>query len=81
MTARPLDGNAAEPPQELKLKPVFAAGEDKDQPLSNAVDSKPETAWVVRTTAKNDNAAVFELVAVLLCEGSKFLFLVDKFYA
>ncbi len=59
--ARPLDGNPAETPQELKLKPVFAAFEDKDQPLSHAVDGNPETAWVVRSTAKKDNAAVFEL--------------------
>ncbi len=65
VTARPLDGNATEAPVELKLKAVFAAGEDKDQPLSHAVDGKPETAWVVRTTAKNDNAAVFELEAPL----------------
>ena len=59
--AKPLDPNSKEPPKELKLKPVFAAGEDKDQPLSNAVDDKPNTAWVVRTTAKKDNAAIFEL--------------------
>ena len=65
VTARPLDGNATEAPVELKLKPVFAAAEDKDQPLSNAVDGKPATAWVVRTTAKKDNAAVFELEAPL----------------
>ncbi len=65
VTARPLDGNAAEAPVELKLKPVFAAAEDKDQPLGNAVDGKPNTAWVVRTTAKKDNAAVFELEAPL----------------
>ena len=61
VTARPLDGNTTEAPQELKLKPIFAAFEDKDEPLSNAVDGKIETAWGVRTTAKKDNAAVFEL--------------------
>ncbi|MEK6260381.1 MAG: PSD1 and planctomycete cytochrome C domain-containing protein [Planctomycetota bacterium] len=65
VTARPLDGNSTEAPAELKLKPVFAAAEDKDQPLGNAVDGKPATAWVVRTTAKKDNAAVFELEAPL----------------
>ena len=65
VTARPLDGNATEAPVELKLKPVFAAAEDKDQLLGNAVDGKPATAWVVRTSAKKDNAAVFELEAPL----------------
>ncbi len=64
--AKPLDPNAKDAPQELKLKPVFAAFEDDKQPLSNAVDGKPNTAWVVRTTAKKDNAAVFELEAPLV---------------
>ncbi len=59
--ARPLDGNAAEAPQELKLKPISAAFEEKDQPLGHAVDGKPETAWVVRPPANKDNAAVFEI--------------------
>ncbi|WP_254506813.1 PSD1 and planctomycete cytochrome C domain-containing protein [Anatilimnocola floriformis] len=61
ITARPLDANSKESPKELKLKAVFAAGEDKDQPIANAVDGKPNTAWIVKTTAKKDNAAVFEL--------------------
>lgn len=61
ITARPLDASSKENPQELKLKPVFAAFEDKDQPLANAVDGKSATAWVVKTTAKKDNAAIFEL--------------------
>ncbi len=63
VTARPLDPVAAEKdkPLELKLKPVFAAFEDKDQPLSNALDGKPATAWIVRENAKKDNAAVFEI--------------------
>lgn len=61
ITARPLDPAVKDAPIELKLKPVFAAFEDKDQPLSHAVDGLPATAWVVRTTAKKDNAAVFEL--------------------
>lgn len=61
VTARPVDPAVKDPEQVLKLKPVFAAFEDKDQPLANAVDDKPETAWVVRETAKKDNAAIFEL--------------------
>lgn len=65
VVARPLDPLVKDPPFDLKLKPVFAAFEDKDQPLANALDGKPETAWVVRTTAKKDNAAVFELEAPL----------------
>jgi hypothetical protein len=61
ITAVPLDAESKDAPIELKLTPTFSAFADKDQPLSNAVDDKPGTAWVVRTTAKNDNAAVFEL--------------------
>jgi hypothetical protein len=61
VTARPLDPLAKDAAIELKLKPVFAAFEDKDQPLANSVDNKPATAWVVKTTAKKDNAAIFEL--------------------
>lgn len=60
VTARPIDPQAKDKPVTVKLKPVFAAFEDKDQPLANAVDGKPNTAWVVKTTAKKDNAAVFE---------------------
>lgn len=60
VTARPLDPQAKDAPRPAKLKPVFAAFEDKDQQLANAVDGKPATAWVVRATAKKDNAAVFE---------------------
>lgn len=65
VVAKPFDPGSKEAPIELKLKPIFVAFEDKDQPLSNAVDGKPTTAWVVRTTAKKDNAAVFELEAPL----------------
>lgn len=61
VVAKPLDPQAKDTPIELKLKPVFVAFEDKDQPLANAVDGKPATAWVVRATAKKDNAAIFEL--------------------
>lgn len=60
VTARPLDPAATDPPVVVKLKPVFAAFADDNQPLANAVDEKPETAWVVRATAKKDNAAIFE---------------------
>ena len=65
VVARPLDGNAAEAPQELKLKPIYAAFEEKDQPLGHAVDGKPETAWVVRPPANKDNAAIFEFESPL----------------
>ncbi len=61
VTAKPLDANAPEKPIALKLKPVFAAFEDKDQPLANAVDDKPTTAWIVRTNAGKDNAAILEI--------------------
>ncbi len=60
VTARPIDPQVSEASQTIKLKPVFAAFEDPDQPLANAVDDKPASAWVVRTTAKKDNAAIFE---------------------
>ncbi len=65
VTARPLDPAVKDPEQVLKLKPVFAAFEDKDQPLAHAVDDKPNTSWVVRETAKKDNAAIFEFEAPL----------------
>ncbi|MCX7418074.1 MAG: PSD1 and planctomycete cytochrome C domain-containing protein [Planctomycetia bacterium] len=69
VTARPIRNGSAlesqatttEKPIELKLKPVFAAFEDKNQPLANAVDGKPATAWVVRENARKDNAAIFEI--------------------
>jgi len=60
VTAKSLDVKSKEAPQTVKLKPVFAAFEDKDQPLKNAVDGKDNTAWVVKTTAKKDNGAIFE---------------------
>ncbi len=41
LIAKPLDPKAKDAPQEIKLKPVFAAAEDKDQPLAHAVDGKP----------------------------------------
>ncbi len=65
ITAKPLSPNGDQAARPLKLKPVFAAFEDENQPLGNAVDGKPETAWVVRATAKKDNAAVFELAEPL----------------
>ena len=65
VTARPLDPQASDAAQVVKLKPVFAAFEDPDQPLANAVDDKPATAWVVRSTAKKDNAAIFEFESPL----------------
>ena len=61
LTAKPLAPGATAAAQTIVLKPVFAAFADDNQPLSNATDGKPGTAWVVRATAKKDNAAVFEL--------------------
>lgn len=60
ITVRPLDPQVKDAAKVVKLKPVFAAFEDSDGPLTNAVDGKPGTSWVVKTTAKKDNAAVFE---------------------
>lgn len=65
LAARPLDPGAKDQPVAVRLKPAFVAAEDKDQPLANALDGKPSTAWVVRSTAKRDNAAVLELEAPL----------------
>lgn len=66
VTARPRNPELKDPPQQLKLKAAYSAMADKDQPLSHAVDGLPATAWVVRETAKKDNAAVFELEAPLV---------------
>ncbi len=63
VVARPADPQATDAPQTVKLRPVFAAFEDPGQPLANTVDDQAETAWVVRTTAKKDNAAIFEFEA------------------
>lgn len=65
LTARPLDSQATDAAQTVKLNAVYAAFEDDKQPLANAVDDKPETAWVVRAKAKKDNAAVFEFESPL----------------
>ena len=61
ITARPITENATQPPVELKLKSVFAAFADDNQPVAHAVDGNPATAWVVQATARKDNAAIFEL--------------------
>ena len=65
LTARPLDPAAKDQPIAVKLKPAYAAAEDKDQPLANATDGKPATAWVVRATDKRDNAPVLEFESPL----------------
>ncbi len=59
--AEPVTESQPAMPVVLKLKPVFAAFEDKDQPLSNAVDDKPATDWIVKANAGKDNAAIFEI--------------------
>ncbi len=60
VTAKPLDPAAKDAPVTIKLKAVSAAFEDDKQPIAQAVDGKPGTAWVVRATAKKDNGAIFE---------------------
>ncbi|HUQ68386.1 MAG TPA: PSD1 and planctomycete cytochrome C domain-containing protein [Planctomycetaceae bacterium] len=61
VTAKPLDVADESQPVALKLNPVFAAFEDKDQPLKNVLDRKPATAWVIKENAGKDNAAIFEI--------------------
>jgi hypothetical protein len=58
LTSRPLNSTAAPQPTELKV--AFSAFADENQPASQALDNKPGTAWVVRTTAKKDNALILE---------------------
>jgi len=58
LTSRPLNSTDAPAPTELKL--AFAAFADDNQPASQALDNKPNTAWVVRTAAKKDNALILE---------------------
>lgn len=65
VTASPLDPNVKDKPIELKLSAVFAAFEDKDQPIKNAVDGNRGTGWQVKASAKKDNAAVFEITGGL----------------
>lgn len=59
-TVRPLDPASKETSKAVKLKPIFAAFADSDSPLANAVDGQTGTAWIVKMTAKKDNAAIFE---------------------
>jgi len=61
VTASPLSAEAKDKPVALKLKAVQVALEDKDQPLSNALDKKPATAWTIKENAGKDNAAIFEI--------------------
>jgi hypothetical protein len=61
ITAKPLDPQEKAKPNVLTLKPVSAAFEDEGQPLANAVDKKPATAWTIKTSAGKDNAAIFEI--------------------
>lgn len=60
LQARPLDPASKAAPVKVKLKAAYAAAEDPNQPLANALDGKPATAWVVKATAKRDNAAILE---------------------
>ena len=75
ITVRPLDPQAKDEPLPVKLKPTFAAFEDTDQPLANAVDGKLATAWTVKTTAKKDNAAIFEFESPIagFAAGTEFI--------
>ncbi|MBL8817098.1 MAG: PSD1 domain-containing protein [Planctomyces sp.] len=65
VVARPLDAQGTDAAQTIPLKPVFVAFADENQPIANAVDGNPGTAWVVRTTAKKDNAVIFEFESPL----------------
>ncbi|MEY2726869.1 MAG: hypothetical protein RLZZ458_2736 [Planctomycetota bacterium] len=59
LASRPLNSTDAPTPAQLKL--AFAAFADDGQPADQALDGKPNTAWVVRSSAKKDNALILEL--------------------
>ncbi len=75
VTAKPLDPAATDAPVTIKLKAVSAAFEDDKQPIAQAVDGNAGTAWVVRTTAKKDNGAIFEFEAPapVFASGTEFV--------
>ncbi len=58
VTSRPLNSTDAPVPTQLKV--AHAAFADDNQPASQALDNKPNTAWVVRATAKKDNSLILE---------------------
>ncbi len=57
--ARPLDAKSKNKPVTLKLKPVAATFEQKNYPLSNAVDNSPTSGWAIAPQVGKDHAAVF----------------------
>jgi len=59
LTSRPLQSSEA--PTVVPLKLAFAAFADDGQGADLALDGKPNTAWVVRATARKDNSLILEL--------------------
>ena len=59
LTSRPL--SSSEAPTAVPLKVAFAAFADDGQGADQALDGKPNTAWIVRATARKDNALILEL--------------------
>lgn len=57
--ARPLDTKSKAKPVTLKLKAVAATFEQKNYPLSEAVDNNPNSGWAVSPQFGKDHAAVF----------------------
>ncbi len=58
-TARPLDPALKAKPFQLKLNALKASFEQKNYPLSNAVDNNPQTGWAIDPQQGNDQSAVF----------------------
>lgn len=59
LTSRPL--SSSEAPTAVPLKVAFAAFADDGQSAEQALDGKPNTAWIVRATARKDNSLILEL--------------------
>jgi hypothetical protein len=59
--AKPLDPANKTKPVTLKLTPVKATFEQKDYPLSAAVDNSPQSGWAVAPKMGVDHAAVFAI--------------------
>ncbi|NBV25030.1 MAG: DUF1549 domain-containing protein [Proteobacteria bacterium] len=62
VTARPLDAKSKEKPVTLKLKAVAATHEQKNYPLTGAVDAKGNSGWAVAPEFGKDHAAIFGIV-------------------
>jgi len=59
--AKPLDPKSKAKPLTLKLKALKATFEQKDYPLSAALDNSPKSGWAISPEMGKDHAAIFTI--------------------